>query len=104
LGLGSPVRNKRACKAQALEPSPQNDHHRPQTDDLLYAAGTLVDRFIYRHNHQRLHSAFGYITPVDVLAGHDEDAKLEEARTGTYVCEHTSAMDQRQNGGYRLIH
>jgi transposase InsO family protein len=45
-----------------------------------------VERYVEHYNHVRLHSALGYITPADCLAGlsqvitQERDRKLEEAR------------------------
>jgi transposase InsO family protein len=45
-----------------------------------------VERYVQHYNHVRLHSALGYITPADCLAGlsqvitQERDRKLEEAR------------------------
>ena len=49
-------------------------------------AKRLIEQYVDRYNYMRLHSATGYITPEDVLAGrqqkiHEErDRKLEAAR------------------------
>jgi hypothetical protein len=46
----------------------------------------MVGRFVGHYNHVRLHSALGYITPADRLAGRQDgihaerDRKLAEAR------------------------
>ncbi|MGI8428369.1 MAG: transposase, partial [Solirubrobacteraceae bacterium] len=59
---------------------------RPQAPDSLEAARRMVERFVTYYNHQRLHSAIGFITPADMLAGRAEaiwgarDQKLEAAR------------------------
>jgi putative transposase len=59
---------------------------RPGTPLSLDDAQRLVTEFIARYNNVRLHSAIGYITPADMLAGrqkqiHQErDRKLEAAR------------------------
>jgi putative transposase len=45
-----------------------------------------VDDFVTHYNEVRLHSALGYVTPIDKLAGRDveifasRDSKLEAAR------------------------
>jgi len=50
------------------------------------AARQVIDRFVERYNHQRLHSALGFVTPYDKLVGNDvaifaaRDRKLEAAR------------------------
>ena len=59
---------------------------RPQTPLSLEDARRIVARFVEHYNHQRLHSAIGYITPFDKLQGHAEtilaqrEAKLAAAR------------------------
>lgn len=52
----------------------------------LQAARSVVERFVHHYNHERLHSALGFVTPNDKLLGNDiaifaaRDAKLEAAR------------------------
>ena len=59
---------------------------RPQTPLTLADARRIVARFVEEYNTERLHSAIGYITPTDKLAGRAEtifaerDAKLAAAR------------------------
>jgi transposase InsO family protein len=59
---------------------------RPQAPASLAEARRLVTRFVDHYNHHRLHSALGYITPADALAGRADaiwaarDQKLEAAR------------------------
>ncbi len=59
---------------------------RPKTPLSLADARRLVSDFVSNHNHQRLHSAIGYVTPNDKLQGRCEmihaarDAKLAAAR------------------------
>jgi hypothetical protein len=49
-------------------------------------ARRAVDRFVNHYNTTRLHSAIGYVTPLDMLEGRQKsilearDCKLEEAR------------------------
>jgi len=56
----------------------------PSTKD---EAERRIQSYVTHYNNVRLHSAFGYITPADRLAGLDDviaqerDRKLEEART-----------------------
>ena len=46
----------------------------------------IGDHFVTFYNEERLHSAIGYVTPMDRLLGHEEtisaerDAQLEAAR------------------------
>src|SRR5207249_3143648 len=59
---------------------------RPSTPLSLDDARRLVANYIEHYNNERLHSAIGYITPKDKLAGRAEiifterDRKLELAR------------------------
>lgn len=59
---------------------------RPGQPGTLDEARALVARFVEHYNTVRLHSAIGYITPADFLAGRGpaiwaaRDAKLEAAR------------------------
>lgn len=59
---------------------------RPATPRSLDEARSVVEGFVRHYNYERLHSAIGYITPADMLAGRAEqiwaerDRKLEEAR------------------------
>jgi putative transposase len=64
----------------------KGDAIRPGQPDSLDQARSLVKRFVEHYNTVRLHSAIGYITPSDFLAGRSaeiwaaRDAKLEAAR------------------------
>ena len=59
---------------------------RPRTPLDLEQARAVVAEFVAHYNDVRLHSAIGYVTPKDKLAGRaeqigqDRDAKLEAAR------------------------
>lgn len=59
---------------------------RPQAPSTLAEARKVVGTFVEHYNHHRLHSAIGYITPADMLAGRRaaihaaRDRKLEAAR------------------------
>ena len=59
---------------------------RPGVPLSLDDARRMVEGFINHYNNVRLHSAIGYIAPVDKLNGRDQeifkerDRKLEEAR------------------------
>ena len=64
----------------------KGDAIRPGQPDSLDRARSLVERFVEHYNNVRLHSALGYITPSDFLAGRSSeiwaarDAELEAAR------------------------
>lgn len=59
---------------------------RPGAPGSLDEARRLVEGFVEYYNHERLHSAIGFITPADMLAGRAaaiwaaRDEKLEQAR------------------------
>ena len=59
---------------------------RPGTPLSVDDAARLIDSYVRRYNEVRLHSAIGYITPADKMAGRDKaifterDRKLEAAR------------------------
>ncbi len=59
---------------------------RPGTPLSLQDARRLIQRYVDHYNTVRLHSAIGYVTPQDMLAGRQaeihaaRDRKLEEAR------------------------
>jgi putative transposase len=62
------------------------DAIRPGSPATIEEARALVARFVEHYNTVRLHSAIGYVTPNDVLAGRaqqiwtERDRKLEQAR------------------------
>lgn len=64
----------------------KRDCLRPNAPLSLEEARRLVASFVEHYNHQRLHSAIGYVTPADKLAGRQQaifderDRKLEAAR------------------------
>lgn len=59
---------------------------RPKEPGSFEELNRMVAEFVEHYNHVRLHSAIGYITPADKLAGREEhifserDRKLEAAR------------------------
>jgi len=61
---------------------------RPKTPLCLEDAQRVITEFVDHYNNVRLHSAIGYITPLDKLLGRAElilaerDLKLEAAREG----------------------
>jgi transposase InsO family protein len=64
----------------------KGDAIRPGQPGTLDEARALVTRFVEHYNTVRLHSAIGYITPADFLAGRgkaiwaERDRRLEAAR------------------------
>ena len=69
---------------------------RPGTPLSLEDARRLVVRWVEHYNHVRLHSALGYIAPVDKLAGREamiyaqRDRKLEAAREQRQAKRHAA--------------
>jgi len=59
---------------------------RPRTPLSLEDARKIVEEFVRYYNEKRLHSAIGYIAPIDKLEGRekailaDRERKLDEAR------------------------
>ncbi|MGA8026226.1 MAG: integrase core domain-containing protein [Bryobacteraceae bacterium] len=59
---------------------------RPGTPLTPHDARRLIHGYVEHYNAVRLHSAIGFVTPADMLAGHQKeihaarDRKLEEAR------------------------
>jgi putative transposase len=59
---------------------------RPSCPESIEEARRKVEMFVDHYNHERLHSALGYIAPADKLFGLDKeifterDRKLEQAR------------------------
>ena len=64
---------------------------RPGTPLSLEDAERLIQQYVDRYNYVRLHSAIGYVTPNDMLAGRqgeihaERDRKLEAARPNVRV-------------------
>ena len=64
----------------------KQDCIRPHVPLSLEEARRLIAGYVEHYNHQRLHSAIGYVTPADKLAGREaeifaeRDRKLEAAR------------------------
>jgi len=75
---------------------------RPGTPLSLEDARRLVTQFIEHYNNVRLHSAIGYVTPADMLAGrqpqiHQErDHKLEAARQQRQIRRQLAAQAAAQ--------
>lgn len=73
-------------KIEALHKTIKKTTIRPRRPETLEEARALMAAFAKHYNHERLHSAIGYITPADKLAGRERqiwaarDAKLEAAR------------------------
>ena len=74
---------------------------RPKAPSSLEEARRLVAAFVQYYNHERLHSAIGFITPADMLAGRAEaiwtarDQKLEAARARRRAQPPTTATERQ---------
>jgi putative transposase len=64
---------------------------RPGTPLSLEDARRLVKRYVEHYNNVRLNSAIGYITPRDMLAGHQQEIQAERDR------KLEAAREQRKN-------
>jgi len=73
-------------KIEALHKTIKTTTIRPACPQTLAEAQALMTRFAAHYNEQRLHSAIGYVTPADKLAGREKeiwaqrDQKQEAAR------------------------
>ena len=64
---------------------------RPGTPLSLEDARRLVEGYVEHYNNVRLNSAIGYITPKDMLAGHQQEIQAERHR------KLDAAKEQRKN-------
>ena len=64
---------------------------RPGTPLSLGDARRLVKGYVEHYNNVRLNSAIGYITPTDMLAGHQQEIQAERDR------KLETAREQRKN-------
>ncbi len=77
---------------------------RPTPPESLEDAQRLVTAFVSYYNHERLHSAIGFVTPADRLAGRAEaiwaarDEKLEAARACRRGHWHATVPEERPTG------
>jgi hypothetical protein len=53
---------------------------RPGTPLSLEDAKRLIQQYVDRYNYLWLHSAIGYVTPKDMLAGHQQEIQAERDR------------------------
>jgi transposase InsO family protein len=78
---------------------------RPKTPLSLEEARGAVADFVFTYNHLRLHSAIGYIAPVDKLMGRDtfifseRDRKLAEARERRRIDRSKAAGQEKAIAG-----
>jgi putative transposase len=52
---------------------------------------STIQQYVDRYNYLRLHSAIGYVTPKDMLAGHQQEIQAERDR------KLDAAKEQRKN-------
>jgi putative transposase len=64
---------------------------RPGTPLSLEDAKRLIQQCVDRYNYLRLHNATGYVTPNDMLAGHQQEIQAERDR------KLDAAKEQRKN-------
>jgi putative transposase len=89
---GKPERWHRSIKSECI---------RPGVPLSLEEARRLVGEYVAHYNTVRLHSAIGYVAPVDKLEGREReifagrDRKLHEAREARRV-RHRAVRQQRQ--------
>ena len=73
-------------KLERWHNSLKSECFRPGTPLSLEDAKRLIQQYVDRYNNIRLHSAIGYVTPADKLAGREpvifaeRDRKLDAAR------------------------
>lgn len=84
---------------------------RPKAPDSPDAARRMVAGFVAYYNHARLHSAIGFLTPADRLAGRAEaiwaarDQKLEAARARRRAQWQATMPEERPEGfALRALH
>ena len=71
---------------------------RPKAPGTLAEAHRVVAGFVEQYNHHRLHSALGFVTPADWLAGRapaigaTRDRKLADARAQRRIARQTAAL------------
>jgi len=73
-------------KLERLNKTLKTESIRPNSPDTADEARRIVTEFVEHYNNHRLHSAIGYVTPTDKLAGREaeiwalRDQRLEAAR------------------------
>lgn len=71
---------------------------RPGTPLSLEDARRLVQGYVQHYNHVRLHSAIGYVTPADKLAGRDQEIFAQRDRQ---LAEARAARQQRRTAAQK---
>lgn len=88
-------------KIERFHQTLKNESIRQQVPLSLENARKIVGEFIEKYNSQRLHSAIGYVTPADKMAGRAEeiwksrDEKLERARKLRKIAREKSGEEVR---------
>ena len=72
---------------------------RPNVPLSLDDARRLVAEFVAHYNHVRLHSAIGYVTPADKLAGREATIFAERDRKLTAARERRAQRRQLADSG-----
>ena len=68
---------------------------RPGTPLSLEDARRLVQGYVEHYNNVRLNSAIGYITPKDMLAGHQQEIQAERDRNLEAARKHRQIRRQQ---------
>ncbi|MGC2765073.1 MAG: integrase core domain-containing protein [Candidatus Acidiferrum sp.] len=87
----SPYYPQSNSKIERWHKSLKGECIRPGTPLSLEDARRLVKGYVEHYNNVRLNSAIGYITPRDMLAGHQQDIQAERDR------KLEAAREQRKN-------
>ena len=82
-------------KIERWHKSLKGERIRPGTPLSLEDARRLVKGYVEHSNNVRLNSAIGYITPKDMLAGHQQDIQAERDRKLEAAREHRKNSRQR---------
>jgi putative transposase len=69
--------HSRNGKIERWHKSLKSECIRPGTPLLLEDAPRLVEGYVEHYNNVRLHSAIGYVTPKDMLAGRQQEIQAE---------------------------
>ena len=67
-------------KLERWHKSLKSEYIRPGTPLSLEDAKRLIQQYVDRYNYLRLYNAIGYVTPKDMLAGHQQEIQAERDR------------------------
>jgi hypothetical protein len=87
----SPYYRQSNGKIEGWQKSLKGECIRPGTPLSLEDARRLVEGYVEHYNNVRLNSGIGYITPKDMLAGHQQEIQAERDR------KLDAAKEQRKN-------